>query len=207
MRKEVKLPETLLHMELLIAYLHSIARMSPALEAHLRNILQRMVFEKGTVILREGAICRHIFFIEVGLVQIYRMEDVIVTRWILEQKDIFISPRSFFRQIASEYTIIALENCICWSITRKQLEDVCRLFPEFLLHRAYITEEYYCRSEDRHDEMQLMPAVDKYAALAEKRENLLYCLPVGVLASYIGVGESTFYAARKEYHDRRRNKK
>jgi len=185
-------------MELLIAYLHSIARMSPALEAHLRKILQRMVFEKGTVILKDGAICRHVFFIESGLIQVYRMEKQEVTRWLLIKKDIFISPRSFFRQVASEYTIVAAEESICWAITKEQLEEICRLFPEFMVHRIRITEDYYCRSEDRHDEMQLQQAIDRYEALVKNSANLL-AAPVKVLASYIGVGESTFYKAQKDY--------
>ncbi|HVV07245.1 MAG TPA: cyclic nucleotide-binding domain-containing protein [Puia sp.] len=195
-------------MELLIAYLHSIARMSPALEAHLRKILRRIVFEAGTVVLKEGAICRDICFIESGLIQIYRMEKAEVTRWLLIELDIFISPRSFFRQVPSEYVIVAIKRTICWAITREQLDEVCRLFEEFRVHRILITEEYYCRSEDRHDEMQLMQAIDRYAALAEKKSDLLHRgVPVKILASYIGVAESTFYMVQKEYLARRRNKK
>jgi CRP-like cAMP-binding protein len=192
-------------MELLIAYLHSIAGMSSALEAYLRKILQKFEFDEGKLILKEGSICRHIFFIEVGMVRIYRIEEVPVTRWILGKNDIFISPRSFFRQVASEYNIVTLEKSICWGITRRQLDEVCGLFPEFLVHRTWITEEYYCRSEDRHDELQLLPAVDKYAALVEKRSDLI-SLPVPILASYIGVKTSTFYSAQKEYLARRSNK-
>lgn len=101
-------------MEALFALLNAIAQMSPELEAHLRSILQHTYFKEGDFILRTDKINRSIYFIESGLVRIYHdLSGKEVTTWFLVERDIFISVRSFFRQLPSREDIVALEDC-CW---------------------------------------------------------------------------------------------
>jgi CRP-like cAMP-binding protein len=192
-------------MESLFMLLNAIARMSPELEAHLRSILQHAIFKKDEFILRKGRINRNIYFIESGLVHIfYELADREVTSWFLAEQDIFISVKSFFRQQPSKVNIVALEKCVCWFIDHDQLEDTCRKYPEFNVHRIWITEEYYCRSEDRHEDMQSKTAEERYAQFADKYPELLLRVPLNLLPSYLDVGTSTFNKIRSEYASRRK---
>ncbi|MBN9381990.1 MAG: Crp/Fnr family transcriptional regulator [Chitinophagaceae bacterium] len=192
-------------MEPLFLFLNTIAPMSPELEAHLRAILQHILFKKGEYILKKGRVNQNIYFIESGFVRIfYELADREVTLWFLAEQDIFISVKSFFRQLPSKVDIVALEDCICWYITHGQLEDTCRKFPEFNTHRIWITEEYYCRSEDRHEDMQSKTAEERYTQFAEQRPDLLQRVPLNLLPSYLDVAPSTFHKIRNEYANRRR---
>ena len=187
-------------MEPLFIFLNAIARMSPELEAHLRSILQHVHFKKSEYILKKGRVNRNIYFIESGLVRIfYELADTEVTSWFLAEREIFISVKSFFRQLPSKENIVALEDCICWFITHDQLEDTCQKYPEFNIHRIWITEEYYCRSESRHEDMQSKGADERYAQFAENRPDLLYRIPLNLLPSYLDVAPSTFHKIRSDY--------
>jgi len=192
-------------MEQLFVLLNAIARMSPELEAHLRSILQHAIFKKDEFILKKGRVNRNIYFIESGLVRIfYELADREVTSWFLSEGNIFISVKSFFRQVPSNVNIVALEDCICWFIDHDQLDDTCLKYPEFNKHRIWITEEYYCLSEDRHEDMQSKTAEERYAQFVEKYPALLTRVPLNLLPSYIDVAPSTFHKIRSDYASRRK---
>ena len=192
-------------MEPLFVLLNAIARMSQELEAHLRSILQHAAYKKDEFILKKGRVNRNIYFIESGLVRVfYELGDREVTSWFLSEGGIFISVKSFFRQQPSKDNIVALEDCICWFITYEQLEETCRLFPEFYKHRTWITEEYYCLSEARHEDMQGKLAEERYAQFVEKHPDLLLRVPLNLLPSYLDVAPSTFNKIRSDYANGRR---
>jgi CRP-like cAMP-binding protein len=187
-------------MQQLIVLLNSIAPLSPALEAYLRSILQLKNFKKGATILKEGQTCEYIYFIESGLVRIYHwLEKGEVTTWLLKEGDVFISVRSFFRQQPSRDSIQALENCIIWGITYDQLQEICRLFPEFCWHRIFLTEEYYVRSEDKHGDRLMLSGAEKYALLTEHDPQMFTRVPLKYIYSYLGVSKPTFDRIRNKY--------
>jgi len=184
-------------MKQLFILFDGIKKMTPELIAHLRSILQHITFKKGDYILKKGRICHNIYFIETGLVRIFhQLDDRDVTTFFLCENDIFISVKSFFRQAPSNENIIAEEDCTCWYISHEQLVEICKLFPEFFEHRIRITEEYYCRSIDRHEDMQYKLAEERYAQFAEQRPDLLQRVPLNLIPSYLDVAPSTFHGIR-----------
>jgi CRP-like cAMP-binding protein len=190
-------------MEQLFILFNSIRKMSPELIMHLRSILRHIHFKKGDYILKKGRICQNIYFIESGLVRIsHDFGGREVTSFFLIEQDIFISVKSFFRQVPSNEYIIAEEDCTCWYITHEQLLETCRLFPEFFEHRVWITEEYYCRSIDRHDDMQYKSAEERYAQFAEQRPDLLQRVPLNLIPSYLDVAPSTVHGIRSRHANR-----
>jgi CRP-like cAMP-binding protein len=192
-------------MKQLFILFDSIKKMSPELIAHLRSILQHVHFKKGDYILKKGRICHNIYFIESGLIRIFRdLGDREVTTFFLCENDIFISVKSFFRQVPSNENIIAEEDCTCLYISHEQLVETCRLFPEFFEHRIWITEEYYCRSMDRHEDIQYKSAEERYAQFAEQRPDLLQRVPLNLIPSYLDVAMSTVHLIRSQYGNRRK---
>ncbi|MBN9386211.1 MAG: cyclic nucleotide-binding domain-containing protein [Chitinophagaceae bacterium] len=137
-------------MDQLLQLLTNIGPMSPALLAHLRSIIRPMRFKKGELILEAGTIASHIYYIESGLVRSYYMlNEKEVSNWFMKEGDLFISVLSFFRRTPSVENHVALEDCVCWGTSYDELEKTYELFPEFHNHGRIISNEYYCRHEER----------------------------------------------------------
>lgn len=187
-------------MEKLILLLDRVAPLSPRLRAHLRKIIKLKKFKKGEVILPAGQVGGHIYYIEKGLVRSYYiLRRKQVSNWFMKEGDIFISVLSFFRQIPSVDMHVALEDCICWGISHEELEKTYELFPEFNKHGRLISNEYYCRSEERHIALKRQKKEHKYEILMEKDPGLVSRINNEHMASYLDVSPRTYDNMRKKY--------
>jgi CRP-like cAMP-binding protein len=187
-------------MEQLIALLKMIAPMSAELEAYLRTIIRKQTYKKGDIILPLGSVCDHIFYIESGLVRSYHRHDgKEISLWFMKERDVCIAVLSFFRQIAAMEEHVALEDCVCWGISYAELEAAYALFPAFRHQGQLLTQEYYCRSEERAIATKLKTALERYEELMAKDPDLILRVPNIYLASYIGISESTLEKKKREY--------
>lgn len=194
-------------MEQLITLLKMIAPMSAALEAHLRKIIQKSTYKKGDIILPLGAVCDQIFFIESGLVRSYhRHKGKEISIWFMKEGDVCIAVLSFFRRLPAMEEHVAEEDCVCWWISHADLHNTYALFPEFRKHGQFLTEEYYCRSEERAIDIKLKSAWERYDALMEKDPDLVLRVPNIHLASYIGIAERTLNKKKSEYLNKKKSR-
>lgn len=175
-------------MEKLFTYLNTIAILSPELMDHLQSILVYKTFPKREVILRKGQICRHICFLESGLLHIFTRTDIKeVTTWILKEIALFVSVDSFFDQVPSLEFIQALEDCVTWGITFEQLEETRRLFPEFNKHYNVIKQFYYNFSTQRERTLKSLTPRQKYEYQMNEDSDLILRTPRKIMASYLGI--------------------
>lgn len=166
----------------------------------LPTLLVGWSIKKNQIILKEGQVCRHIYFIKAGLIRIYYILDgKEVTLWLLKEGDIFIEVESFFGQVPSRRYIMTLEDTELVGITYDELQGLCREDPAFLWNRVYITEEYYRKSEQMHMDMLMKSAFEKYKTLMETAPKLLERVPLKYLYSYLGLSKASFDRARSKY--------
>jgi CRP/FNR family transcriptional regulator, anaerobic regulatory protein len=175
-------------MQAVIDYLNGIRKMSPALEQYLRSILKHHPYKKGQHALKAGDICTEIQFIVTGLMWSYTVKDKKkVANWFMKRGDIIISILSFFKQIAAEDSIQALEATECWGITFAELWDVFERYPEFFRHGFIILTDYYCRDNERLTGLLKLDAAFNYARLMAKDPDLVQRVDNRKMASYFGV--------------------
>ena len=195
-------------MEQLLQLLTCFGPMSPELIDRLRRIIKKAHFTKGAIILPEGMIASHIYFIESGLVRSYYILDgKEVSNWFMKEGDIFISVLSFLRQIPSVDTHIALEDCLCWGISYAELEETYELHPEFNKHGRLISNEYYCRSEERHIALKRQEPERKYELLMEKDPDLVLRVRNKDMASFLDVSPRSYDDMRSAYAENMKKKK
>lgn len=187
-------------MEALFVLLNAIAPLSPELEAYLRSIIRCKIFNPEDIILHAGQVCNHIYFIESGWIrQFITVDGKETTTWILTAGDIFISVESFFERILSEEAIQALTRLVVWGITHAELEEACRRFPEFRIHYIQIKKKYYSFSERHRKDILSLSPEKKYAQLIENKPEILEHVPLKHIYSYLGLSQSTFERARRDY--------
>lgn len=187
-------------MKKLLQLLNSIAPISPSLQSHLQIILKRNTFKKRAYLLQAGQISNGIHFLESGFVRcFYDKEEQEICIWFMEAGNVIISVESFLCQVKSYQYIQELEDCITWSITYQELQEVYAKFPEFNLHRAMLLEKYYVESEKRQRILSLNSAVDRYIQLMEIQSELTLQLPAKYIASYLNIDESYLSKIKAKY--------
>jgi len=194
-------------MEQLFILFNGIRKMSPELIAHLRKIVKRKEFKKGEFMLMEGQTSNYIYFLESGLVRIYNADVKEITTWILPEGHLFMSVSSFFRQHPSLENIVALEDCVCWCISFRELEEILELFPEFEVHHGRILRKYYSMSEFRRLNLGRMNMLERYTMLEEEEPALLQRVSQDILCTYLQMSASSFKDARKLYYANKRKGK
>ena len=177
---------------MIIEYLHSIRPLSPELEDHLSKILRFERYKKKEILLREGQVSRNIYFIWKGLVRCYyMMEDgqEVSARFMLEGHT--VAPIiSFFLQVESYESLIALEDCELYAMSFQDFEDTRERFVEFNYHAFELIKQNYLESEERLLMIRRRKAEERYAILVDRWPQLLARVPKRLIASYLDLAPS-----------------
>ena len=190
-------------MEHLILLFNNIKAISDPLDSHLRQIVEKVEYKKGDVILHIGQVCRHICFIESGYIRVHflQQDGKDVTTWFLLEGDFAIAVSSFFTETPSRVMITAEEDCVVWQITRQQLNETCEILPEFYYHRVIITERYHAQGEERDLDCKMLDTKQVCQNLFDKRPELFSRVKLMHLASYLNMS----YKSVERFRDKNRN--
>ena len=168
--------------------LNLIYPMSPALQEYLYQKMKLVVVPKKAFLLKEGKVCKHLYFINKGLTRcFYNKEDKEVSSWFMKEGDLIISVESFFKQQPSYENIQAIEDCELFSISSDELQLIYKKFPEFNFIARVLTEKYYTMSEQRLFSLRMQRASERYALLMGQFPEIIQRVPSTFIASYLGI--------------------
>lgn len=199
-------------MESLLTLLETLQPLSSGLQTTLRQQLQRDVFTRKHWLLQPGQVSDRLYFIEQGVIRGYYLKESVygdghhghghhgdgreVTSWFMREGNFIISIVSFYtRQPAKEY-IELLEDCIVWSITYTQLQQLYRDFPEFNVIGRLLTEQYYVLSELRTQNLRMQTAPERYTQLLIDFPDIFRRVPLKYIASHLGISPETLSRLR-----------
>ncbi|MGB3466452.1 MAG: Crp/Fnr family transcriptional regulator [Cyclobacteriaceae bacterium] len=152
---------------------------------------------KDEFLLREGNVCRRLYFVEEGVVRAFHYKDGReVTGWFGFDSDLVTSFHSFIDQQPGREFIQALENCTLWSIGRDQLYDIYNQYPEVERLGRITCEQYYIRLEDRFVNAHFKTATERYHNLISQYPHIIQRVPLGFIASYLGISQETLSRIR-----------
>jgi len=105
-------------MDLLVQTIRKLIPLSAEDEAVVRGLFLQKIYKKGDHLLSEGEICRHITFIESGLVRYYINKDGEErTNYFNKEGEFVCDYPSFLPHVPSGVNIQALEDCTVWTIS------------------------------------------------------------------------------------------
>lgn len=176
----------------LLDFLNTIIPISQSLQLRLDLVLKSVEFKKKTVLLREGQMCRHIYFIESGLIRIYYLkDDKEICSGLLYEGGLAISVRSFFKKEKSIEFIETIEDTQLQYLTYDDLERLYKEFPEFNIVGRVLLTEYYIKSEERNYILRRQTALEKYQSFQQLFGQLESRIPRKDIASYLGINLET----------------
>ena len=163
----------------------------------LEGILVPMKFQKGEIILREGDICKDIYWVAKGLVrQFYYKNDKELTEYMAIEDNIVMSIESLFKEQPSTQQIVALEPTILFALPKKDLEhEAVRNVNIQMLYRK-ILEESLIISQVHADMLRFESAQERYAKLVKRSPQLVLRAPLVYITSYLQMTPETLSRVR-----------
>ena len=179
-------------MEQVFAFLNNIYPLSESLQEYLAATLQYREIGKKDYLLKAGHVCRHIYFIESGLLRcFYKKGDTEVCSWFMKENDIIVSIESFYKQITSYESIQALEDCNLHYIDYNVLHHIYRHHPEFNFTGRELTQHYYMLWARQLYGLRMQSSQERLDWLLQNHAELFLRVPAKYLASYLGITEVT----------------
>lgn len=180
-----------------LRYVNMVSALSKEAEQDLLSSIKVKSFNKGQIINQEGQICKHLFFIEKGLVKhYYHHKDRVFILRFFSDTHFFTVLDSFVNQTPSQFTTIALEDTVTGAIDCADFEALCRKHHSF---------ETFCRklftlaavvNLKRIKEMFDADATELYNEFMQENPHLLQRISLGDIASYLGISQVTLSRIR-----------
>ncbi|GAB3027340.1 Crp/Fnr family transcriptional regulator [Niabella terrae] len=187
-------------MESLFEQLNQYHRLSPQAGQALAACLEEKTLAKNHFLIRRGRVCEHFYFLQQGAVRgFYELESRQVTHWFAFENTFVSSFYSFSTGNPAVEHIQLMEGCILWTITRRQLLGLFDQFPEIERLVRIIYEHYYIRLEERYVNAQFKTAAERYADLITATPHILQRVPLGYIASYLGISQETLSRIRSRH--------
>lgn len=184
-------------MEQLIRYINTYLTISNDAQQALHNCFEKLVLPKNETLVREGKVCRHLYFLEQGALRgYYLLDGKEITHWFGFENDFVTSFHSFITEERAVENIQLLEGSVLWSITKENLTSLFNQYHEIerLVRIAY--EKYYIRLEERFVNAQFKTAAELYESLLLRTPHILERVPLGMIASYLGISQETLSRIR-----------
>ncbi|OAQ41957.1 cyclic nucleotide-binding protein [Pedobacter psychrophilus] len=159
---------------------------------------EKRIIEKDEILLQEGKICRHLYFIESGLLRYFIIKDGNeITKFFTEAPYCFTSQVSFTAEKPATENIQAIEQSVIWQTTLTKANDLFELKSWNTFIRKLIQEvQFY--TEEILQEIQTETAENRYRKMIETTPQLIQRVPLKYLASFFGIAPQSLSRIRKK---------
>lgn len=155
-------------------------------------------FSKNDFILKEGAICKHLYFLESGLLRYFINKDGNeITKFFTNAPYCFTSQMSFNNQKPATENIQAIEKSVVWQLTLDQSNALFELNSWSTFARKIIQEVQFF-TEEILEEMQTETAESRYEKMLFNNAELTNRIPLQYLASFLGIAPQSLSRIRKK---------
>jgi CRP-like cAMP-binding protein len=184
----------------LLQVLRYVHPLSPEVVAFLQKHIISLSVRKRKLLLKEGTVCNHIYFVVKGAIRGFRREgQKDITTWIVIENELVTSIFSLDNPSPSVENIQALENSELLAITYDELDQLYEQFPEFNLIARKLLQHYYADAEKRAFIARLTKAENKYRNFLMMHPSLANRIPLKYIASYLGMTLETLSRVRKKF--------
>lgn len=186
-------------MSLLYSHILKIYPISEDAKQALTEHLKKIDITKGEYLLREGTVCRNMYFLEAGCLRgFYILQGKEVTHWFASEKDFVTSFHSFITRTPSFESLQAIEDSVLWSISYETLYMLYDKYPDVERLGRIACENYYIRLEERYVNAQFKSATERYLQLMEQNPLFIQRIPLGYIASFLGISQETLSRIRSK---------
>ena len=163
----------------------------------LESVLVPMKFAKGEIILKEGDVCEHIYYVERGLTrQFYFKNGKELTEHIGVEHSIVMCIESLFKEKSTYLQLEALEPTLVYAMPKHRLEEVALHNVNIQILYRKILEESLIISQVHADMLRFETAQDRYLKLCKQSPQVVLRAPLVYVASYLQMTPETLSRVR-----------
>ncbi len=152
------------------------------------NKLKTKVFKKGDYLLRSGDVCRHLFFINEGLVKLcFSKDDKEFIMRFFPENSLFTLLDSYLTRTPSNYEIICLELTTITLTKYEEIEIMCEKHHSFETFFRKLVSLSALNMMKRISEMLEENASQRYKNFVKEDYLLMQRISLGDLANYLGI--------------------
>ena len=187
------------HTEDIFQHFEKYIKLSNALKTELDTRVVFKVFKKSEIIHNADTICKKSYFIQKGLMRTYFIKDgKEITEYVSAENEWVNSPRSFMQQQLDIYYIDTLERTDCFCLNVKDLVFLFDNFPEMERYARLSMGTVFGHYLERITSMRFTTAKEKYNHFIKTYNDIHHRIPLGMIASYLGITQETLSRIRAE---------
>jgi CRP-like cAMP-binding protein len=161
------------------------------------GILKRLELPKGYVLQKQNTICNHTWFIEKGLTRTYYLKNgKDVTDWISPERSFACSILSFLTRQPDRRIIELLEPSVIWALHFDDLEALYAKYHDVENLGRHLVGFGLVQVQQRFDDLHFSTAAQRYKTLLDTHPDYIKRIPLGILASYLGMTQETLSRIR-----------
>ena len=163
----------------------------------LEGILVPMKFAKGEMILKEGEVCKYIYYIEHGLTrQFYFKNGKELTEHLGVDHSIFMCIESLFKEEPTHLQVQAIEPTLVFGLPKIKLEEVALHNVNIQILYRKILEESLIISQIHADLLRFESAQNRYKRMCKVSPQVVLRAPLVYIASYLQMTPETLSRVR-----------
>lgn len=165
----------------------------------LASRLRELILPKGHILVKPDTVCNFLFFIDSGLTRTYYLKDgKEITDWISDENSFACSIISFITRQPDRRGIDLLENSVIFSLHYKDLDELCHKYHDIETFTRKLVSLGLIQLQQKFDDLHFTPAVDRYRTLMQTNPSFIQRIPLGMIASYLGITQETLSRIRSK---------
>ena len=186
-------------MDKFIKYLDSYSKLSDQTLESLKESIVTIELQKNQILLRQGQICRNLYFVDKGILkQYYVLDDKEIIDYFATENKIVSSISSLFAQKPGHKIIQAIETSVLSALPYDKLEILFLKHPDLERVGRLIATEAFILMEERIFSLQFHTAKERYDELMKNNPDILQRVSLGDIASYLGITQVTLSRIRSQ---------
>ncbi|MDQ1095234.1 MULTISPECIES: Crp/Fnr family transcriptional regulator [Chryseobacterium] len=166
----------------------------------LDDLFETTALPKGYELLAEGSKSKKFFYLESGLMRLYYLkEGKDITHFFLNESSIYTPIENVFFNEYYPFNLVLLEDSVIRSIDFSVLEPYVDKDPQLQRLSRFLAVSAIRQLSDQLYSIKFQTAQERYKILLQNYPGILLRVPLGHIASYLGITQQTLSVIRAEY--------
>lgn len=186
-------------MESFFSTISNFTSLSEQSKKELSSRFKKVVSPKGHILVKPDTICNFLYFIDRGLTRTYYLKDgKEVTDWISDEHTFSCAIISFISRHPDRRGIDVLEPSILFAIHYNNLDYLCQRYHDIDILFRKLVSLGLIQLQQKFDDLHFATAVERYKSLINTNPSLINRVPLGMIASYLGITQETLSRIRSK---------
>jgi CRP-like cAMP-binding protein len=183
----------------IITAVKSIVPMSAADIEILVSTLQTQTLKRNQYLLKEGEICKNVYFLVSGFLRMYYIDEEgnEINYRFSDENNFLVDFQSFLTQKSSRFFWQAMQDSELFVLPYQEIQNAYALSPAWNTFGRCMAEKVYLQLNERVEMLLFMNPEERYLHLMKTQPKLLEQISQFHLSSYLGIKPESLSRLRK----------